>query len=310
MIDQLKRLELPVVFSFHDFYVLCPTAHLIDEEGTFCAGTCTPGPGDCPVDKKIFKKGISHLKHAFVHQHRESMNHALIRCDAYIAPSHATVERLVESLESIGAGDINVVGHGHDLGRRSLAVNPPSDGPVKIVCLGNLNEAKGIRLIGKLLEMNAANGQVFEFHFLGGLPGRFKTELAGGVFHGPYQRHECLERLSGIAPSFSLLASVCEETFSYTLSESWAAGLPVFASNRGALKERIELHGGGWLFDPEDPAAFYSGMLSVLRSPGSWLGRAESISRIDLISTSEEAEHIMRLLRHCLPGARTNPLPM
>jgi len=302
LINNLKQLGLPVVVSFHDFYTLCPTSHLMDDEGTFCAGICTPGLGECPVDKTVFKNGIVQLKHAFVYQHRESMNHVLPHCDAFIAPSHATVERLVESLPSMRAEDFHVVAHGVDLTRENLAVKPPNEGPAKIVCLGNLNAAKGLCLIGDLMELNAEHGLPFEFHFLGGVPGHFKTEARGGIFHGPYERHECLDHLARIAPSFSLLASVCEETFSYTLSESWAAGIPVFASDRGALKERIEHQGGGWLFDPGDPTAFYSGMLAVLRSPGSWKAEIETINQIDLMSIDQEANLTMQIFRRCLPG--------
>ena len=309
LIKQLKQLGLPVVFSFHDFYALCPTSHLMDGEGNFCAGTCTPGLGECPVDKKVFKNGIPNLKHAYVHQHRDGMNHVLCHCDACIAPSHTTVGRLVESLPSMRADDFHVVAHGTDLKRKHLAVTPPKQGPAKIVCPGNLNVAKGLNLIGKLMELNAEHGQPFEFHFLGGVPGHFRTRANGGIFHGSYERNECLERLALISPSFSLLASVCEETFSYTLSESWAAGLPVFASDRGALKERIEHQGGGWLFDPEDPVAFYSGMLAVLRSPGSWHTEVENISRIDLMSIDREADLTMQIFRRCLPGLQVEPGP-
>jgi hypothetical protein len=40
-----RRLGIATVFSFHDFYTLCPTVKLLDQDMVFCGGRCTPGPG-------------------------------------------------------------------------------------------------------------------------------------------------------------------------------------------------------------------------------------------------------------------------
>ena len=45
------------------------------------------------------------------------------------------------------------------------------------------------------------------------------------------------------------------ESFSYALSDAWAAGVPVLAAPRGALAERIGAHGGGWLLPERFDAA-------------------------------------------------------
>ncbi len=63
--------------------------------------------------------------------------------------------------------------------------------------------------------------------------------------HGRYRREEIVARLAGEAIDLSLLLSPWDETFCYTLSESWAAGVPAIVSNRGALAERVRNTGAG-----------------------------------------------------------------
>lgn len=42
------------------------------------------------------------------------------------------------------------------------------------------------------------------------------------------------------------------ETYSYTLTEAWAHNIPVLVTPFGALKERVELIGGGWVTETND----------------------------------------------------------
>ena len=47
LIDVAHDLMLPVIFSFHDYYTVCPTVKLLDERLVFCGGKCTSTPGHC-----------------------------------------------------------------------------------------------------------------------------------------------------------------------------------------------------------------------------------------------------------------------
>jgi hypothetical protein len=65
-----------------------------------------------------------------------------------------------------------------------------------------------------------------------------------------YRKEELGEILRRFRPDLGLLLSTVPETFSYTLSELQAAGIPTVASRLGAFVERI-LHGEtGWLVAP------------------------------------------------------------
>jgi glycosyltransferase involved in cell wall biosynthesis len=72
--------------------------------------------------------------------------------------------------------------------------------------------------------------------------------IPGTLFvHGAYQDDEVPALLAAYGARLALFPNRVPESFSYALSDLWACGLPVLASPRGALRERIARHGGGWL---------------------------------------------------------------
>src|SRR5207237_4724345 len=70
--------------------------------------------------------------------------------------------------------------------------------------------------------------------------------------HGRYQRRELAALLAQYRARLVLYPSAGPETFSYTLSESWAAGIPVFVPPIGALGERVQGSGAGWVMSDDE----------------------------------------------------------
>ena len=99
-----------------------------------------------------------------------------------------------------------------------------------------------------------------EFHFLGRVAAEWQDL---GVVHGGYQREEFNERVDEIRPSFMGIFSIWPETYCHTLTEAWAAGIPVLASDIGTLRERVQDHGGGWLLNYEDSEGSYRRILEI-----------------------------------------------
>lgn len=85
--------------------------------------------------------------------------------------------------------------------------------------------------------------------------------LAPGVVyvHGAYEDGTLAAWLAAYRVETVLFPNRLPESFSYTLSEVWAAGVPVIVPDQGALAERLKKDGGGWLlpagFDGDEAAA-------------------------------------------------------
>lgn len=302
IIMELKAMCVPVVFSFHDFYTICPTIHLIDDQGTYCSGYCTPGEGKCNVSR-TWLNDIPPLKHRFVYEWRERTSQFLRLCDAYVTTSKASRHLLIDHFSFLEGPWFTVIEHGRDFSAyRPVVAAPSSFGPVRVVVFGALGLNKGIRLIENIMRIAAEDGSRFEFHILGHKHKSFDPAALGGVYHGPYELNNLPDHLKKIRPSFALIPSVWSETFCHTLTEAWASGLPVFASNIGALKERIEENGGGWLLDYTDPEAWYEAMLRVLNDQSEYKGRLDEVGAMKHKGISEMGDDYSKIYARLLRG--------
>ncbi len=99
--------------------------------------------------------------------------------------------------------------------------------------------------------------------------------------------------IAEIKPSFIAILSTCPETFSHTLTESWKSGIPVIATNLGALKERVNKTGGGWLVDYKNPQKIYDKILSI--DEIDYLEKVENISKINFKSLKEMTDEYNKI---------------
>jgi glycosyltransferase involved in cell wall biosynthesis len=106
------------------------------------------------------------------------------------------------------------------------------------------------------------------------VPGRYYV-------HGPYLDTELAGLLAAYRVDVALFPNRMPESFSYTLSEVWAAGIPVAVPDEGALGERVAKQGGGWRLPPGYTAAGAAEFLQGLFSPERAAERARVESQID-----------------------------
>jgi glycosyltransferase involved in cell wall biosynthesis len=286
IIGEAKALQLPVVFSFHDFYTVCPTLHLLDERGEFCAGRCTASEGDCPVLPQWFG-GLPPLKHRFVHVWRDRLANELKRCDAFVTTSASARELVTEHFPFLEDRTFPIIEHGRDPSPYASVSAPPEGDRTRVVCLGALGRNKGVELLSEVMQLDLAQGRRFEFHFVGRLATAFTPDQWGGILHGPYDRESLTSLLAGIEPSFSLIASTWSETYCHTLTESWMCGIPALVADIGALRERVRRDGGGWLLDYTNADRWYEGMLSL--ATDDWREKRAEIATMQLRSVAEMA---------------------
>lgn len=273
-----RVLDIPVVFSFHDFYTLCPTIKLLDGEGRFCGGRCTQGEGAC-VAELWPAASMPPLRGRFVHRWRSIMTGALEACDAFVTTSPGARDTLLDGLPFLAGRDVRVIPHGRSFARLlSLAAEPAADEPLRVLVPGNISAAKGAAIIAALAAHDG--GQEIEFHILGAVDGILEQPRVGVVLHGRYNRDNFAERVATIGPHLAVILSTWPETYCHTLTECWAAGVPVLGSAIGAVGERIGADGGGWLIDPASPPEEIHALLLRLKDDSADLrARREEVRR-------------------------------
>ncbi|WP_338664622.1 glycosyltransferase [Pararoseomonas sp. SCSIO 73927] len=270
-----QRLGVPVVLSFHDFYMACPVTKLLDAEGRFCGGPCTDGETDCTAE--LWSVGsVPPLRHRFVHRWQAMMSETILACDGFVTTSPSARETVLRNFPDLAQRDFRVIPHGRSFHRQEmLAAEPNLDERLRVLVPGNISAAKGSELIAAMAALDG--GREVEFHVLGAVD-RHLAEAPGIVLHGRYDREEFAARVGGIRPHLAAILSLWPETYCHTLTECWAVGLPVVATLEGALAERIGASGGGWLLDRwMAPEAMLSELLRLRREPTEVRGQRDAV---------------------------------
>ncbi|CCV04116.1 hypothetical protein MESS2_120029 [Mesorhizobium metallidurans STM 2683] len=253
-----KSLQVPVVFSFHDFYTICPTVKLLDENLQFCGGTCTASLGQCKHELWT-DPDFPPLKRNAIKDWQSAMSEMLAHCDSYVTTSHGSRDQITQIYPAMQKKPFVVIPHGRDLEIKNVTTTARSiKEKIRILVPGNIDISKGAGILESLAELDKDG--IFEFHLLG----RTTIPLTKNfVFHGPYKREEFIQKVEKIRPHFGAIFSIWPETFCHTLTEMWACGLPVLALDFGAVAERIRQTGGGWLLENSSPQILFERLQAI-----------------------------------------------
>jgi glycosyltransferase involved in cell wall biosynthesis len=127
----------------------------------------------------------------------------------------------------------------------------PDDGAPTVAVLGAVGPDKGARRLERLAAAVRATGVRLRFVLIGYMDvehGPWQSDDAVLTIHGRYEPRELPDLLARYRVRLVAFPSAGPETFSFTLSETWAAGLPVVVPPFGALAERVAGTGAGWLW--------------------------------------------------------------
>lgn len=263
-----KSQGMKVVFTFHDFYPLCPSINLLNLEGRFCG-----------INNPRFE-GCASCLGAHLYEERDIIQRHLDLVDLVMFPSESArkISQQVYRFQQV-----KIVPHGvtEQFAERALEFSKSQpytvpvfsgDRKLKIAFLGYAAEHKGVRFILNILSVlsNRSEKDRVEFHFIG------ETGMYTPLFeqypelitlHGRYTRETEMELIARVSPDVVCIFSTYPETFAYTLSEALLAGIPVIVSPIGALKERVEKMKCGWVLKDFTPQAFLGAISKLLNKP-------------------------------------------
>lgn len=144
LIPTAKSLGIPVLFSLHDFYTMCPNVKLLDAENRYCAGTCTEGGGECNVELWDHRYAPK-LKHAWINSWRKMFQHVMPMVDGFITTS-PYARGLIQSTYDIENVRFEVIPHARDFDaftQQTAALQPGEK--LRIFVPGHIVPAKGAR---------------------------------------------------------------------------------------------------------------------------------------------------------------------
>jgi glycosyltransferase involved in cell wall biosynthesis len=252
----LAELQIPYGCTLHDLYFACPTITLLGIEGVYCgartdAATCArclgaqPGYGAVDVVAWRARHRTLLARAAFLLAPSQWVAGTLAR---YFPGCHAEViELAAPSLAECPATAVN--GAADAPNARPPLMLPDDDLPT-VGVLGAVGPDKGARKLDRMVELARERGLRLRFVLIGyldRLQAPWQSDDALFTVHGRYTAGELPELLAHYRVRLVVFPSAGPESFSFTLSESWAAGLPVLVPPIGALAERVEGTGAGWV---------------------------------------------------------------
>jgi len=205
LIDVKRFNECNLIIAFHDYFPLCYNLNLFCHHKS-CKNYCS--------QKKVLKW-------------RTLWNSLLEEADELRVFSDHSKEVLLNYIPEF-KNKIRV--HPHSLEYlKDLKPIEYKKTPLNIGVLGLiLNEIKGINILEELLKK-------YQIHLFG----RTSLKNKNLINHGTYDINNIRQLLVDVGINLIVFTSVCEETFSFVVSEVIAMGLPIICFDVGAQSEKV-----------------------------------------------------------------------
>jgi GT2 family glycosyltransferase/glycosyltransferase involved in cell wall biosynthesis len=272
-----QDLSVPLDFTIHDYYTICPQVTLTDEHGRYCGEPDGDGCERCLAKRPASGGGLDifswRARHAWV----------FARASRVIAPSADTGDRMQSYFPQA-----HIVAAEHQSASLQRTVTPRPLLPnerLRVAVLGTMTVHKGFELLQQCAESARRSALPIEFILVGnletGLP-----KLTAVRETGSYKFPDLPAVIKLVSPHLVWFPTRGPETFSYTLSTCLELGFPILAPDIGAFPERLEGRPWTWIV-PWD------------WSEGEWLDLLLRIRRDNFLPGTGP----------CLPSPRSRALP-
>jgi len=253
IIFEAKKHGLPVVWTLHDYKLICPNTHfLIDKKGEICEA-CHQHSFYQAVLKRCKKNSILASTMAALEAYLHRIMGLRNKVDFFLAPSAFLREKLLDrgfSPNKVKHLPLFLPENMFDNGNKSSGY---------LLFLGKLEPIKGIFSLLKACHQAPGVNLV--------IAGKVKEPLAARLpelmppnaqYAGVKQGNELREII--FESSGVVLPSLCYENQPFSILEAFAAGKPVIASDLGGMTELVKNSKGGLLVPPGDEKALAEAM--------------------------------------------------
>jgi glycosyltransferase involved in cell wall biosynthesis len=222
VLDLAREAGCPWDVTLHDYYPMCPQYQLTDASGRYCGEPDEAGCTRCLAAAPAqWPMGIAQWRDAFAR--------LLGGATRVIAPSQDAARRIKRHFPGIA---VEVWPHGD--------AAPAAAPALKVLVLGGVSPSKGMHLLEACARDAKRRGLPLRFRVLGHVAWPTDGESLPLSYTGEFAEGELpalLEQERGDAIFFP---AQWPETWSYTLSDALASGLPILAPAIGAFMERLD----------------------------------------------------------------------
>lgn len=263
--DEAFKRNIPVIYTFHDYYSLCPSINLITNEKKLCDGEACHLCDNCCyscLDIRNWQKEISNR---------------LKKCRKLYTPTESARKVITNVFSEL---PIVVKEHGYEI--PTILDVPPVNQKTEsfnIAFVGGISDIKGVDYLKGI--QKAIKGSDIQMHLFGTTSScRYNSSQENYYCHGTYNRKELPALFAQHNIKLVMMLSVVKETFSYTLSESFACRIPVLAFDLGAVGERVKRNDLGFLLPAgSSVATVVKEIYRIKNSPAEYNSKLENIQK-------------------------------
>lgn len=238
LFDVVNSRDISYALSLHDLYMICPLLTYAESVENFNTS-----------DEFNFEGCLKELEQAkgnFVEDWKNKAYEILKNAKKIIAPSNSPKEIFEEYYGDLA---IDVIEHGVEKTEENYEAKDFKKRK-NIAFIGGINKTKGLDFFKELVKEVNKKESNYTLHLFGTTSeDSFNQSDGNYVFHGKYNREDIIRLLKENNIHLVCLFSIWPETYSYTLTESLMAEIPVLVLDYGALSERTKKDNLGWVLD-------------------------------------------------------------
>ena len=284
VIDVADEKKINSIISLHDFYCLCPSINMLYMMEKDCIPMCEK---DC---QKCLNSKIG-IKNNIVSEWRTQWNEFLSKFNKIIVPSRSTCETITNVYNDL---KIDVIEHGLDIDNNMYDIDFDSK-QFNVAFVGVMAVHKGAKILEYLIK-NGKNQNIV-YHLFGDSDFSYlKRNKKNYIYHGKYSRSELSNLLRDNKINLVCNLSICEETYSYTLTEVIASGIPVLGFDIGAVGQRIRDTKCGFVMPTtEDNSLVYSKILDIYDNRNEYIKIVNNVKKYKIKSLDEMVSEYSKL---------------
>jgi len=292
IVDIIKKYEIPVIFTLHDYWMMCIRGQLIRDDLSLCSG---PEIEKCSECNKKYFTSHSHAKEE-IGDWLKALKTINENVDLFISPSKFLQQKYNEY--GIPENKIIYIDYGFNKELLNGIKRKPST-KIRFGFLGRIIPVKGISLL--IDAFNELDHSKAELNIYGKLPSSYmflkKRCLNSAInFKGSYDYIDISSVLSNI--DVVVVPSIWYENSPLVIHEAFLAKIPVITSNIGGMAELVTHEKNGLLFEPGNVEDLIEKMNVFIENPNLIEGYSKETYVRSIQEDVEEIEKLyIKLLR-------------
>jgi GT2 family glycosyltransferase/glycosyltransferase involved in cell wall biosynthesis len=248
MLEILKVFRTPYIISLHDYFMICPSQKLIDKDSNFCyehknSHFCS-----------ICVQSIFNESYDFRETWRGICSQLLEGAHLIISPSKSALSYYIREYPTLHEDKRSIIRHGINSTFSKQEKNQIFDleknfkYPLKIAFVGAIDRAKGSGTIFDLIKITWNNKEyknLFDFQIVGETDNHLPRKYKNISLSKRYESHQLKSLLQNV--DIAIFPGIWSETYCLTLDEVLSCGIPVITTPIGAIQERVQEFGVGWI---------------------------------------------------------------